>query len=717
MLIPVWMVDAQSPQTIFKGMTVDEQGHALSYVNVFFCDGDFSGDVSNDSGYFEITTAVTGERVLTASMIGYEKFERMIQLPFDEPFTIRMTEKSLELKAITIEASVFTAGEGNVTLNKLDVYTTPGGAADIFQSLKALPGVAQTDETAAIPVRGGSPSENLMLINQATLNHPYHGENTAGNGLFTIVETAAMKNIFFSSGGFSVKYGNALSGVLDMETENRITRNRLNLDINMVALGGGFQRALSDKVNVQFCGKKTSTELLYMMNKPSFNVVEDPVSSNLTGIVNINYSKNGLVQVLGIYSDDAQTFDIALQTNASRYALASGHTIGSMVWSDFLTAKWFSKSAVSYSGYRNQWSFMNWKRDNHEFHIKGRWDNQLEINQNTHLLFGSEIGIDRYQFDFTLPKRGGEFFSGADSIGIHGNDQSVVQGNYLEFQHQFARLWTISAGIREDYHTLSRTVTADIRGSVAHTLSPNTFLRFSAGTFHQYPGITLYDKIYGNPELKPMRAIHAVASFEKNIQMTQLKAEVYYKWYARLPLENAEKNYISNGDGFARGADVFLKSAMGRVSGWMSYSFIQTRRKEFEVATRRPTIYDITHNWIIIQKTRLGKGYEWSSTARYATGRPFTPITSGIYTGQYWEPVYAKRYSKRFPAFKRLDTRFTKMLFFGEQKYMAIYIEALNILGIKNILDYRYSEDFSERRPIHSYFSNRTIVAGVSMSL
>lgn len=717
MLLPVWMVAAQSPQTIFKGMTVDEQGHALSYVNVFFCDGDYAGDVSNDSGYFEITTTVTGKRVLTASMIGYEKYERLIQLPGNDRYVIRMTEKSLELKAITIEASVFTAGEGNVTLNKLDVYTTPGGAADIFQSLKALPGVTQTDETAAIPVRGGSPSENLMLINQATLNHPYHGENTAGTGLFTIVETSTMKKVYFSSGGFSVKYGNALSGVLDIETENRITRNRLNLDINMVSLGGGFQRVLSDKVNVQFCGKKTSTKLLFMMNKPSFDVVENPVSSNLTGIVNINYSKNGLVQVLGIYSDDAQTFDIALQTNASRYALASGHAIGSVVWSDFLTAKWFSKSAVSYSGYRNQWSFMNWKRDNHEFNIKGRWDNQLEINQNTHLLFGSEICIDRYQFDFTLPKRGGEFFSGADSIGIRGNDRSFVQGNYLEIQNIFAHRWSMAAGIRADYHELSKALTVDVRGSLAHELSSNTFIRFSSGTFHQYPGITLYDKTYGNPELKPMRAIHTVAGFEKTVDATQFKIEAYYKWYSRLPIENAEKNYISQGDGFARGADVFLKGAVGRVSGWLSYSFIQTRRKEYEVASRRPTIYDITHNVKIIQKTRLGKGYEWSSTARYATGRPFTPIISGIYTGQYWKPVYAERYSKRFPAFKRLDTRFTKMIFFGEQKYMALYIEVLNLFGTKNILDYSYTEDFNERRPIRSYFSNRTVVAGVSMSL
>lgn len=716
-IIPVSMNNAEAQKTLFKGYTCDEQGKALPYVNVFFTDGDYAGDVSGDSGYFEITSSVAGIRVVTASMIGYEKYIMRITVPQSTVQIIRMREKSLDLKEVTIEASAYTGGEGKTTLNKFDVYTTPGGAADIFQSIKVLPGITQTDETAAIPVRGGSPSENLIMINTTTLNHPYHGENTAGTGLFTIVETSVMKKIYFSSGGFSVKYGNALSGVLDIETENRIRQNRLNLDVNMVSLGGGFQRVISDKVNFQISGKKTSTKLLFMANKPSFDVVEDPVSSNLTGIVNVNYSKSGLVQFLGMYSDDAQKFDISLQTNQSRYVLTSGHLVGGVVVSDFIKPNWFSKAAVTYSAYRNRWSFMNWSRDNNEYNLKVRWDNQLDVNDQTRILFGPELFTDQYHFQFVLPKRGGEFFTGADSISIHGRSRSLVYGGYAELQRKLARRWSLSAGIRGDYHDLSAALSADVRGSIAYEWSNNTFLRFSSGTFHQYPAITLYDPVYGNPNLKPMKAIHAVAGFEKTVNTTQLKIEGYYKWYSRLPLENTDKLYISRGKGFARGIDLFLKGGLGRISGWISYSFIQTRRMEYEVTRQRPTIYDITHSIKIIQKTRLGKGYEWSFTARYATGRPFTPVESGVEYSGVWKPVYGERYSERFPAFRRFDTRLTKMIFFGEQKYVALYIEALNLFCMKNILDYRYSEDFRQRSPIRSYFSNRTIVAGISMSL
>lgn len=716
MLISAKTINAQE-KINFKGTILDKKGEKLAFVNVFFKDGDYAGDVSNDSGFFEIKTSVAGERTLVASLIGYETFQKKIQLPHETAFEIALEEKSLDLKEITIEASAYTGGEGKVTLNKIDVYTTPGGAADIFQSIKVLPGVVQSDETAALPIRGGSPSENLIMINQATLSHPYHSENTAGNGLFTIVETAVMKRLYFSSGGFSVKYGNALSGVLDIETENRIQQNRLNLDLNMVAAGGGLQRVLNDKVNVQLYGKKTTTDILFKFNKPSFDVVEDPTSSNITGIVNYNYSKTGLIQFFGLYSDDAQKFDLTLQSNKSRYELTSSNQVAGLLWSDVVRKSWFSKTAVSFSGYNNRWEFSDWYRDNYEYNMKLRWDNTLEINSKMILLFGSEGYLDRYDMNFLLPKRRNEFYAGADSVRIRSNDHSLVQGNYVEMQNKLSRLWSLSMGIREDYHSLSQSLTADIRGSVANEIASNTFLRLSAGTFHQYPAITLYDKNSGNPDLKPMRAIHTVVGYEKIADPIQLKIEGYYKWYAKLPLEDEQKNYTSKGRGFARGVDVFFKGVLGRTSGWISYSFIQTQRSELDVLNRRPTIYDITNNIKIVQKTRLGKGFEWSSTARYASGRPFTPVESGVYDGQYWTPVYAAKNSGRFPAFKRFDSRISKLFFFGERKYVVVYIEGLNVFGFKNILDYSYSENFAQRSEVKSYFSNRTVVIGFSASL
>ncbi|HMW34000.1 MAG TPA: hypothetical protein PKA52_11475, partial [bacterium] len=63
------------------------------------------------------------------------------------------------------------------------------------------------------------------------------------------------------------------------------------------------------------------------------------------------------------------------------------------------------------------------------------------------------------------------------------------------------------------------------------------------------------------------------------------------------------------------------------------------------------------------------------------------------------------------------DARLSKFFILGPQKHVVLYVEALNLLGIRNILDYSYSEDFSERHSVPSYFSNRTVVMGFSLSL
>ena len=56
------------------------------------------------------------------------------------------------------------------------------------------------------------------------------------------------------------------------------------------------------------------------------------------------------------------------------------------------------------------------------------------------------------------------------------------------------------------------------------------------------------------------------------------------------------------------------------------------------------------------------------------------------------------------------------MMHLPESQVCVAYIEALNVLGIRNILDYHYNEDYSVRSEQDSYFSRRMLVAGVSLS-
>lgn len=710
---------AAQDRSMVRGQITDERGRRLPFVNVFFKDGDYAGDVSGERGDFEIRTAGNGERVLVASMMGYEMWERAVRVPTEDTLHITLMEKPIALKEIQVEASAYTGGEGKVTLNKVDVYTTPGGATDVFQSIKALPGITQSDETAGLPVRGGHPSEAAVLLNHATLRHPFRAENVGGTGLFSVVETAVMKKLYFSSGGFSVKYGNALSGVLDIDTESRLTGNRIQLDANLVSAGLGLRRILvDDRVNLQVYAKHTSTGLLYRLNEPAIDIIEHPRATAVTGILNYTYSRSGLVQFLALESSDDQTFEIPISASRGSYRLNTHHRVVSLNGSDILGQKVFMRHSISTASYENDWTFTSWSRNNSDVNVKARSDVQWDINNGASLSGGFEFSRDAFTYHHLLPRRRGEFYSGADSVRLDRRRRFITFGGYTELKKRVFRKTTAVAGIRMDHHGLANRSSADVRGGVVHELGDARFVRLGVGTFHQFPDALLYERFYSASSLKPMQAKHVVIGFEERRGSAEVRLEAYSKWYRFLPLENAEDLLTSNGNGYAVGVDAFLKGRWKRINGWLSYSFIRTRRREFDVLTARPTAYDITHNLKLVQKTSLGKGYEISSTFRYATGRPVTDIVGATPAQDgSWIPEYGSRFGDRLPDFVRLDARLSRFFFFSDAKYLVLYIEAINVLNHHNVLDYSYSADFTERQRIISYFGNRTVVAGFSLSL
>ena len=45
-----------------------------------------------------------------------------------------------------------------------------------------------------------------------------------------------------------------------------------------------------------------------------------------------------------------------------------------------------------------------------------------------------------------------------------------------------------------------------------------------------------------------------------------------------------------------------------------------------------------------------------------------------------------------------------------------LYLEGMNVLGLRNAQDYVYTSDYSERRTVDSVFSRRLLVAGCSLT-
>ena len=86
--------------------------------------------------------------------------------------------------------------------------------ADVFRTLQLLPGVvSRSDFSSQLYVRGGSPDQNLVLLDGVAVYNPFHLL-----GLFSTFNTDAIKEVEFMTGGFPAEYGGRLSSVLSRKS-------------------------------------------------------------------------------------------------------------------------------------------------------------------------------------------------------------------------------------------------------------------------------------------------------------------------------------------------------------------------------------------------------------------------------------------------------------------------------------------------------------------
>jgi vitamin B12 transporter len=122
----------------------------------------------------------------------------------------------------------------DAVLNTLEVVQTPGAAADVYRALQTFPGLQAVDEGAGLFVRGGDVAETKVLLNEAVVLSPYRYESPTG-GFFGSFDPFLLEGIFFSSGGFGARYGDALSGLAALRTLGRPERLGLGATASLAA--------------------------------------------------------------------------------------------------------------------------------------------------------------------------------------------------------------------------------------------------------------------------------------------------------------------------------------------------------------------------------------------------------------------------------------------------------------------------------------------------
>nr|WP_255552121.1 TonB-dependent receptor [Roseivirga sp. E12] len=181
--------------------------------------GESRGTVTNKDGYFVLPQVPNDTSTIEISYLGYKKAEiKLIPGNTRKTLQILMEESIVELSDfVVVENQRKTVRYGDeisqMTIDPRNLAALPSlGEFDVFRSLQLLPGIGGTNETSsALTIRNSPSAHNLVLFdgfNIYRLDHFF--------GVYSAINSDAIRDIQIYKGGFGAKYGGRIAGVVDM---------------------------------------------------------------------------------------------------------------------------------------------------------------------------------------------------------------------------------------------------------------------------------------------------------------------------------------------------------------------------------------------------------------------------------------------------------------------------------------------------------------------
>ncbi len=213
---------AAAQRATLRGFVTDAaDGQTLPGVNVVLQDaaGALTGMATNTNGFYLLSGLAPGRYRLRVTFLGYAPYVDTLTLaPGLRHLDFALRESSLELRETTVEservtgAASVTAGFQRIRAEDLALVPSPDVSGDLASYLTTLPGVVTTgDQGGQLFIRGGEPTQNLVLLDGIPVAQPFHLL-----GFYSAFPADLLASADLYAGGYGARYGGRLSSVLDV---------------------------------------------------------------------------------------------------------------------------------------------------------------------------------------------------------------------------------------------------------------------------------------------------------------------------------------------------------------------------------------------------------------------------------------------------------------------------------------------------------------------
>ncbi len=684
------------------------------------------GTTTNRFGFFSLTLPAGRLRVVV-SHIGYRSDTLATDLGRDLQLNIALEPTPLEMEAVETKAERLDPIQEQTRMSVVQVpirqiESAPAlmGEVDVLKTLQLLPGVQSgTEGMSGLYVRGGSPDQNLILLDDAPVYNASHLF-----GFFSVFNANAIKNVQLTKAGFPARYGGRLSSVLEIDMKDgNMKEFEAEGSVGLIASQVTLQGPLSkDRTSFIISGRRTYIDMLIRPFLPG-----DEKGGyhfyDLNAKLNHIFSPNSRVY-LSLYSGDDRFWnEIRDEYGAGAYReedsieanFGWGNVTSTLRWNYLVSNRLFANLTAIFSRYQfstnvDQRSIevIDGERESETLRLRylsgiRDWGLKLDLDYIPdpahYIRFGGSGTLHTYRPGAAQIKFNPFDGTPEDTTLAARETDALEYSFYAEDDVGLSDRLKANLGL----HTSGFLVDGELytslqpRVSMRYLLTSDWALKTSYAQMRQYIHL-LSNSSVGLPtdlwlpatgRVRPQRSRQVGLGLARQLEeQYELSIEGYYKTMTEL-IEYREgasfllgfgesddwQDRVETGRGWSYGAEFFLQKKRGRTTGWAGYTLSWTRRRFEELNEGRtfPYRYDRRHDVAVVLSRQLRGSLSFSLTWVYGTGNAATLPVARYFSDHdglgslrlhrlsylpYETVVYGDRNGYRMAAFHHLDFSF-----------------------------------------------------------
>lgn len=667
--------------------------------------------ITDPDGYYQLVLPY-GISYIETESLNHQKIVKGVIMYDDGKLNLNISELSNDLKEIIVKGKSIKSVRSTITgVSTIDVEGIKNvplvfGERDIFRVATTLPGIKTTGEgSAGFNVRGGKDDQNLIIIDNAVLYNSSHFL-----GFFSAVNPYTTSKVDIYKGSIPSQFGGRLSSVFDVTTKKAsttkvtgeggigivasnlsfgipIVKDKSSLMVGVRGTYSGwvlrsldeenlkkseasfydatakYSHKINEKNNIQSTlyyshdAFSVSSDSLYKYNNRLFSLKWDHSidSKNKAALIltnshykfnieyrpetnkafNFGYTINetqGILNLKHVYNDKHSfNYGISSKLYNTNPGYLDPTSPGSILIPVEIADEKGLESAVFFSDNYTV-------TDKLLLNIGFRYSNFLVLGPSTVRTYAENLPLN----EATVIKT--QSYSNNEVIKTYGGFEPRISARYL-----FTDDFSIKASYDKTFqfiHLLTNNTTQspmDTWKLSDFNIAPQEAQQFSIGLFKNLDNDAVEISLEGY--------------YKKS------KNLIDFKVGGQVNLNQNIETEILQGPGQAYGIELLLRKQIGKLNGWIGYTYSRTFIKlsskfndeKVNNGDYFPTNFDKPHEASAVLNYKFTKLFSFSTNFIYQTGRPIT-YPSGTYNyGNANYTYYSDRNKFRIPDYYRLD--------------------------------------------------------------